>query len=49
MLIELTRNSIRVWADFRAKVTLKSVRDNFAGNTQICQVNLKLTRKISMS
>ena len=41
MLIELTRKSIRVWADFRAKVTLKSVRDNFAGNTQTCQVNLK--------
>ena len=27
MLIELTRKSIRVWADFRAEVTLKSVRD----------------------
>ena len=27
MLMELTRKSVRVWADFRVELTLKSVQD----------------------
>ena len=48
MLMELTCKSVGVWVDFRAELTLKSVRDGLiwpGTNTQIRTSRKKITHK----
>ena len=48
MLIELTRKSIRVWADFRAEVTLKSIRYGLILLGTNTQIRMSTQFKINM-